>query len=504
MKRILFFIPVIFIGIHSLFAQQVKPDNDLCIDGFFNESYKQHQKGDTFKLTRVVKRTSKSSDISPFLFALEIGGQQYSLPYDDIKSITLTPRDAKSYWQYVFIQNRMYQYYDDRGSDDDLWHELDEESITYVQDLANANFLYGDAYMEDYLQSLFAGITPGKLDNRRPMLNGVRILKSPAPDSYMLPNGTLIVTTGLLATLESEEELVAILACELAHYVLDHSVSNVRKAEVRARRIDFWGDIAFMLTSAGETNLSNKYEHYLPGTLTVGASCISAAIVDKINKRMGMDYTESQLKIADRIAVNFLKLNQMNPEALAAALNKIQRYYMDKRDYYALSYNGSFYLLDKRLKSLGASTAIKDRAYCKRVSGVVAFNAMAQLTDKNFDAARNEIKKNIDNKLATGDDYIIFIKANMGLYNTPETNVENMELLEKVMSMNESPNINAYKLKILLLLRMDKQNKAVEAIKEYIGLLSQYEEMYRGSSDLDWVISEMDWANRLLTRIYLI
>ena len=46
---------------------------------------------------------------------------------------------------------------------------------------------------------------------------------------------------GLLCTLESEDELAAIIANEMSHFVLDHQVKNIYRAERRAKRAALWG-----------------------------------------------------------------------------------------------------------------------------------------------------------------------------------------------------------------------------------------------------------------------
>ena len=66
----------------------------------------------------------------------------------------------------------------------------------------------------------------------------------PEPDAYMLPNGTMLISTGLLCTLDSEDELAAIIANEMSHFVLDHQVNNIYRAERRAKAgMRFWGTV---------------------------------------------------------------------------------------------------------------------------------------------------------------------------------------------------------------------------------------------------------------------
>ncbi len=54
-----------------------------------------------------------------------------------------------------------------------------------------------------------------------------------------MPNGTIMLSIGLLSIIDSEEELVSILAHEVAHFV-DHYVMNIIKQQEREKRAAFW------------------------------------------------------------------------------------------------------------------------------------------------------------------------------------------------------------------------------------------------------------------------
>lgn len=339
------------------------------------------------------------------------------------------------------------------------------------------------------------------VDPKRPGLSSIRILKSPGPDSYMLPNGTLIITTGLLATLESEEELTAILASEMAHYVLDHQVVNVHKQLVRAQRAEFWGSIVQGLAEGVDMSLSERYEYYVPGTVSDLTYIISAAVINGMNERMGMLYTDKQITQSDRIASDYLQMNNIDPKYLASALTKIWNYYHAQRDFYVLSKRGNYAQLWERLQLAGNETKEANHAYLKKVSGVITSNAIIQMMKKDYEAAAILAQKNIDNEVATDDDYIILAKANMGMYNTPEENEHSMKLIQKAISMTNIPNVNAYKQEILLLLRMNKQGKGADALKTYINILDQIKQHATISEDINWAIGEINWADKLLQRV---
>lgn len=67
----------------------------------------------------------------------------------------------------------------------------------------------------------------------------IRILKPPTPDVLMLSNQSLLVSTWLLTTLDTQEELYAIISREVTHETLDHSIITTNKNLARAKRAVF-------------------------------------------------------------------------------------------------------------------------------------------------------------------------------------------------------------------------------------------------------------------------
>ena len=97
---------------------------------------------------------------------------------------------------------------------------------------------------------VFSKLNATTIDSNRGESLNIRIIQSPEPDAFMLPNGSMVISTGLLCTLDSEDELAAVIACELGHFVLDHQVNNIYRAERRAKRAAFWADVFATTASA--------------------------------------------------------------------------------------------------------------------------------------------------------------------------------------------------------------------------------------------------------------
>jgi predicted Zn-dependent protease len=74
------------------------------------------------------------------------------------------------------------------------------------------------------------------------------VLRDPSPNAFALPNGRIYIHSGMLARLDSEDELAAVLAHEINHVAGHHSIVGFR-TEGRRIWIDLVaGDLASLLT----------------------------------------------------------------------------------------------------------------------------------------------------------------------------------------------------------------------------------------------------------------
>ena len=417
------------------------------------------------------------------------------------KIIRLKPATVLEYWQGVYLSQGMYDYYNRKGYRYKMRQELDEECLDYLDKLNE--IAYKDAYIQDYVQAIFAKVNPGEIDTNRPERLNVRIIQSPEPDAYMLPNGAMLVSTGLLCTIDSEEELEAIIANEMVHFILDHQVDNVSRAETRAKRAAFWADVlGTVAMAADDTNWMYGYDERV-GAIELVASIgtIAALINVRTVNRLGMDYSSKQELQADRIARDDLAFKGMNPNALSSAINKIKEFYGSVHRYDNLTRYGSYGLLKERLAKLGETESIHSHMFEKMTSDIVTFNAAMYQGDKRYKMAEQLAQKNIDNRVASDHDYVILVKARMA----PESNEACMKLLEKAREIATARNLDINKQEILLLMRMNKQAKAADKLKEYLDLLAEYKQQNdMNTQESEWIGEELDWASKMLSKISLL
>ena len=417
---------MLFLTSCILYAKDRK-GNDLsgpiALKGELTEKYQNYTKGTPIVIRGVRKMRISPDETAGITYAVEIDGLQYPVGAEEAgKIIRLKPATVLEYWQGVYLSQGMYDYYNRKGYRYKMRQELDEECLDYLDKLNE--IAYKDAYIQDYVQAIFAKVNPGEIDTNRPERLNVRIIQSPEPDAYMLPNGAMLVSTGLLCTIDSEEELEAIIANEMVHFILDHQVDNVSRAETRAKRAAFWADVlGTVAMAADDTNWMYGYDERV-GAIELAASIgtIAALINVRTVNRLGMDYSSKQELQADRIARDYLAFKGMNPNALSSAINKIKEFYGSVHRYDNLTRYGSYGLLKERLAKLGETESIHSHMFEKMTSDIVTFNAAMYQGDKRYKMAEQLAQKNIDNRVASDHDYVILVKARMAQENTPESN----------------------------------------------------------------------------------
>lgn len=503
MKRLItFVILAVLLSTAGFAARQKDLSGPIAIKGELQQQYENFPAGTPVVIRKVVKMKSADQAGPDIFYATEINGMQFAVPASALKTIKLSPPETnQEFWQQTYLKQHLYEYFGERGYNSKLRKEVDEECRDYLYKLEEIG--YEDDFITSYVQNIFAKLTATGIDPNRSERLNVRVIQSPEPDAYMLPNGTMLISTGLLCTLDSEDELAAIIANEMSHFVLDHQVNNIYRAERRAKRAAFWGTV---LAVTAEVALEVAYWDDDDTALGVGAVASIGSVAALLNvnvvNRLGMNYKNNQEYAADRVARELLEFKGMNPDGLASALSKVIGYYnIQQRGHKLLRY-GSIDNLKKRIDKAGEAENQISHPYLKATSDVVTFNAAMNMADQRYEEAGRLIQKNINNNLATDHDYVILAKSRMALYNTEEVNEECATLLWKAKELaGDSPNLDIYKQEILLLMRMNKQAKAADTLKEYLGLLSRYQEQGMQGEEEEWTNKEIAWANQLLDKI---
>lgn len=103
-----------------------------------------------------------------------------------------------------------------------LWVRVRDEE----RSLQQSGFVASLPEVELYLDRIVARLHPQPLSEGATL--HVRVVSDPTLNAFALPNGALFVHTGLLARLDNEAQLAAVLAHELTHAVNRHGLRSYR------------------------------------------------------------------------------------------------------------------------------------------------------------------------------------------------------------------------------------------------------------------------------------
>ena len=127
---------------------------------------------------------------------------------------------------------------------------LHEAAHEYLAQLEIQNAIYTDPELEDYLYQLIYKIHPKAFPSQQKINLNVKIIRSLIPETFSFTNGTIVISTGMLSLLHSEDELVAILAREVAHLTLDHNIETYTALQTKRTIAAIVGAGAYIASAA--------------------------------------------------------------------------------------------------------------------------------------------------------------------------------------------------------------------------------------------------------------
>jgi beta-barrel assembly-enhancing protease len=454
----------------------------------------------------LLKEISAQNDL--WYAFIESDGAKKSIGFNELKRYTFNVSNIKEFWQNQALQNEVYESLTKYGMQYNLRREWEDEALKYLNELEQNNLFFNDSYLENYLYTVVYKLYPGSLNDGRPGIVNVKIMLDNSPNAFIFTNGTMILTTGLLSTINSEEELGAAMAHEIAHFVLDHSTININKAIQRQKNAEFWAAFATTLAAVSEVYVASQNEYYVPGALTYNTAILSFSIANAFTERLGLKYSREQELAADKCAVELLKFNGIDHTALSSVLQKIKDYCIISGNYFALSGSGTHPNISSRIASIGLPSQFNSLTYDRLISFVISTNAINEYNNKHFEACINLINRNIKAGVPTEDDYLLLAMTNLCLYDNEEKNKENLDLINKAKNLNVVPSINLYKQEALALIRLKRNSEAITSLQNY---KSQLEEEYKKFENIKneslWRMNiqyfdkELAWTNKMAYKI---
>lgn len=110
-----------------------------------------------------------------------------------------------------------------------LWRRAQEEQDT----INRSGVLYQDAKIENYLNQIAKKLQPNSIS---PDISfQIKVVKDPNLNAFAFPNGVIYIHTGILARMDNEAQLAALLAHEMVHCTHRHSMRVLRSLKDRTQ-----------------------------------------------------------------------------------------------------------------------------------------------------------------------------------------------------------------------------------------------------------------------------
>ena len=111
-----------------------------------------------------------------------------------------------------------------------------------------------------------------------------RVVNQPAPNAFALPGGYIAITRGLLARLENEAQLAAVLGHEIVHVTARHAVQGLQRGALTQLAVSL----------LGQTTGNQQY-----GSLAMQAGQVGAQLLEN-------SFSREQERESDRIGIDYM------------------------------------------------------------------------------------------------------------------------------------------------------------------------------------------------------
>lgn len=171
--------------------------------------------------------------------------------------------------------------------------------------------IYNNSELQKYINLICHTITVNS--NQSELYKGyfVQILDSNEINAFATSGGHILITKGLIKNTKSEDELAAVLAHEIAHIHLKHSIKSIKTSRYTQALLDS-KDLAFIGSDSNTRQLLDMTSDF-------------SNMVEEVTKNMvNIGYSKTNEFDADSLALNLLNDAGYNPYKLIDMLNMIQ------------------------------------------------------------------------------------------------------------------------------------------------------------------------------------
>lgn len=132
---------------------------------------------------------------------------------------------------------------------------LQKRADEMCEQLDDGGYIYKNIELQDYLTQVTNNLLPESIRNTGLKLE-VKVISEPSLNAFALPNGKIYAHTGMLAAIDNEAQLAALLAHELTHTINRHTLKQFRStinksaffSAIQAPAGALGGDLALIFT----------------------------------------------------------------------------------------------------------------------------------------------------------------------------------------------------------------------------------------------------------------
>ena len=329
-----------------------------------------------------------------------------------------------SFWTQVWIENsdgyqassntslESYHTYNWNYKNRKLLHDAAQE---YLIQLEMQNAFYVNPELEDYLYQLVHQIHPKAFPKQQKVQLNVKMIQSEIPEAFSFANGTILISTGMLSLLQSEDELMARLAREIAHIVLDHNVKTYTAIQTKNTIATILGATAYVASAVNsyDKNRDLWEAEYLAEIVGIGTELISHGILSAL----GVGYNRSRIYDADEVAQKWMMENNRDKYALSQAIRRLQFYEQENRGTHLALNENRFFITNRfenilkkkkfKLSPQGLQMMAIHADYDTRISDCLKTNAKLMVAKEFYTDAIPYIDRSIQSNWTSGETYLL-------------------------------------------------------------------------------------------------
>lgn len=460
--------------------------------------------GDTVEIIRKNRIYSQEKDEYSMNFSLKNEFGSWTAVSEKKLKIISPPF---SFWKEQWFYKRSFP---DKGSPE-VSPRSYGETKRLLRELAAHDMFLEDIVLEDYLLSRLGEIFTAEDAAFFPLRPYPKVLKSQTPFAAGLNDGCIILSTGLLASIYSESELLATLTAQIGHFLMGHTTVNSNKFGLPDEFFENLFTEKLLTFSTSSWLQYNAYpldpSYQLAGELR--ADMGNAAIAGL--KGVGAIYSDRQTEDVDKMVREWLITHRKDPDAWGFLLARLHRSFFfpaspfDKSAAGAIpveKINHAFGDLEGRLAKMKVDLSylgkvdVPHQALDEIFTEALAYHAWHEYYIKRYLRSLGATSRLIKTESADPQIYLLSARLLRTMYPHGDFDQAAIMYLTEGRKRMRRKIPELHEEEILIQMRMQNWGEANKAIGRLEYMLS---EMYEDER----IIQKKEWATRMRRRVKL-